>query len=116
MQNQTKIKTITTLLLILQLSFQSTAQEINKADTSQTEEPNYKIQVLAKVSDTEIVLRWAPDNPIAWHYANKYGYTIERHTLFRDGTQLIPAEKTILTRYRVAFFVQVKNRELLTLP
>ena len=63
MQTQTKIKAITTLLLIMQLTFQSIAQEI--ADTSQTEEPNYKIHVLAKVTDTEIVLRWAPDNQLA---------------------------------------------------
>lgn len=97
MQNKTKIKTITILLLLLQLTFSATAQEINQADTSQTEEPNYKIHVLAKVTDTEIVLRWAPDNPIAWHYAIQYGYSIERYTLFRNGKQLIPAEKTILT-------------------
>ncbi|MCF6365216.1 MAG: hypothetical protein L3J35_03345 [Bacteroidales bacterium] len=100
MQTQTKIKIkiITILLLILQLTFSATAQKINKADTSQTEEPNPKIHVLAKVSDTEIVLRWAPDNPIAWHYANQYGYTIERHTLIRDGKQVIPADKKIITK------------------
>jgi hypothetical protein len=69
----------------------------NTTDTIPEEEQQYKIHVLTKVTDTEILLRWAPNNPIAWHYANQYGYTIERHTLFRDGMQLIPAEKTVLT-------------------
>ncbi|MCF6366968.1 MAG: hypothetical protein L3J35_12305 [Bacteroidales bacterium] len=95
MRNQIKI--IAALLLFLQLSFQATAQEITEADTSQTEAPNYKIHVLAKVTDTEIVLRWAPDNPIAWHYANQYGYTVELHTIIRDGKQVIPSDKKILT-------------------
>ena len=63
MQNQTKTKAIILLLIILQFIQQATAQEINKADTSQTEELNYKIHVLAKVTDTEIVLRWAAGNP-----------------------------------------------------
>lgn len=98
MQNQTKIKSIILLLIILQFIQQANAQEINKADTSQTNEPNYKIHVLAKVTDAEIVLRWAPDNAIAWHYANKYGYTIERHTIIRDSKQLIPADKKTLTK------------------
>ncbi len=100
MHKQIYIKSITSvvaLFFILQLSFQASAQEIAKADTSQTEEANYKIHVLAKVSDTEIVLRWAPDNPIAWHYANQYGYTIERHTIIRDGKQVIPSDKKVLT-------------------
>ena len=97
MQNQTKIKVIILLLIIMQFIQQVSAQEINKADTSQTEEPIPKIHVLAKVTDTEIVLRWAPDNPVAWHFANRYGYTIERYTLFRNGKQLIPSEKKILT-------------------
>ncbi len=84
-------------VIFIQIPFGLQSQEINHSDSAYSEDTKYKIQVLAKVTNTEIILRWAPNSPIAWHYANKYGYTIERHTLFRNGTKLIPAEKAILT-------------------
>ncbi len=73
------------------------AQEITIVDTSQTDKLIYKIHILAKVTDSEIVLRWAPDNAIAWHYANQYGYMLERHTIIRNGKQVIPADMIVLT-------------------
>jgi hypothetical protein len=76
------------------VSFFSTAQNI---DTIQSIEPEYGIKVLAKVAEDEIMLRWAPDNPITWHYANQYGYTIIRYTLFRDNAQLNPADEKVLS-------------------
>ena len=85
------------LFLLLQTAFQVKAQESNNADTSKTVDIEYKIHLLAKVTDTEIVLRWAPDNAIAWHYANQYGYVIERHTIIRNGKQVIPADMIVLT-------------------
>jgi hypothetical protein len=36
------------------------------------------------VDETTIKLRWAPSTPHAWIDGNKYGYTVERHTVFVD--------------------------------
>lgn len=97
MQNTNRIKTTAILISIMLFLFYANAQNTNETDTSQTEEIKYKIHVLAKVTAGEIVLRWAPDNAIAWHYANQYGYVVERHTIIRDGKQVIPADMLVLT-------------------
>lgn len=39
------------------------------------------IQVIAKATDSGIVLRWAPDRPLAWFLTLKAGYKIERMEL-----------------------------------
>lgn len=97
-QNHIKhIKTCAVLFTIMFSLFNTKAQEITNADTSQTDEIKYKIHLSAKVTDTETVLRWAPDNAIAWHYANQYGYVIERHTIIRNGKQVFPADMLVLT-------------------
>jgi hypothetical protein len=43
------------------------------------------IAVISRIKSNKILLRWAPDNPIAWQYLNSYGYLLERYTLYRDG-------------------------------
>lgn len=39
------------------------------------------IQVIAKSTDTGIVLRWAPDRPLAWYLSLQAGYKLERMEL-----------------------------------
>lgn len=40
-----------------------------------------RIQVLAKATDTGIILRWAPDRPLAWYLSLNSGYKIEREEI-----------------------------------
>lgn len=55
------------------------------------------IHVLTRVQKNRILLRWAPDNPLAWDYLNNVGYILERHTLTRDGVALDVPEKVVLS-------------------
>ena len=57
------------------------------------------IQVIARVSQNSTLLRWAPTKPIAWKQLNRYGYTIERYTIIRDGKTLSRPEGTTLTKF-----------------
>ncbi len=43
------------------------------------------VSAIAKSSEQEILLRWAPKDPMTWKLANKYGYTIERFTIGKNG-------------------------------
>jgi len=40
--------------------------------------------------NNKIQLRWAPNDPILWFYANQYGYSIEKYIYQRDGILLNP--------------------------
>lgn len=57
----------------------------------------YAVRVKSAVKRDRILLRWAPDKPMAWEYGNTYGYTVVRYTLVRDSTLLPQPIKTILT-------------------
>lgn len=65
------------LLFVLLFSF---------AHTVQAQED--RIEVIARAKKSEIWLRWAPNTPMAWHFFNKYGVTVERVTIMRDGKVL----------------------------
>jgi hypothetical protein len=54
------------------------------------------VQVIGKPHAGAIWLRWAPSRPLAWKYANQYGYVIERYTINRDGKTLEHPEKLVL--------------------
>jgi hypothetical protein len=73
-----KIRYILTLLIIAFTGVKSFCQS----------DSVHAIKVIAKPQTNKIILRWAPTSPIAWQYANKYGYTVERITMTRKG-QLI---------------------------
>ena len=55
------------------------------------------IQVVGRVFKDRILLRWGTTRPLAWKQLNRYGYTIERYTILRDGKTLPEPEKNILT-------------------
>lgn len=55
-----------------------------------------KIKVIARPYQDSIKLRWAPDNPVAWHFLNEYGYKIERFTLMRNDELLEEPDSLIL--------------------
>src|SRR5690606_37907332 len=54
------------------------------------------IKLQGRATQQSIKLRWAPDSPAAWHFTNKYGYTIERITLTVNGQTLSRPIRTIL--------------------
>ncbi len=69
---------------------------INAQDTiKKTNTPT--VVVKAKAKKDKIMLRWGVNNKFAWLYGTKYGYTIERTTILRDGQPLNKTEKIILT-------------------
>lgn len=55
------------------------------------------VKVLSRVQKDKILLRWAPDQPLAWKKANKYGYSVERYTIVRNGQILpVPEKKQLI--------------------
>ena len=43
------------------------------------------IKVIGRATESTIKLRWAPTDPMAWKYANQYGFTVERYTILENG-------------------------------
>ena len=85
-----KITKLTFLLLMLHLS-------IFTKGFGQGNPPENAVRVLARAQESSIVLRWAVTTPSAWQKANQYGYTIDRHTVTRNGVLVSPPEKISLT-------------------
>ncbi|MEN8122776.1 MAG: hypothetical protein ABFS35_20715, partial [Bacteroidota bacterium] len=56
-----------------------------------------KVEVIARALQNKVILRWAPTSPIAWQYANKYSYTIERVTMTKKNKLLKNRELIKLT-------------------
>jgi fibronectin type 3 domain-containing protein len=54
-----------------------------------------KIHVIARPSPDKIMLRWGPDNEIAWQYLVKQGVTLERYTISRNGNVVNTAPEKI---------------------
>lgn len=54
------------------------------------------VKLKAKATRQSIKLRWAVNSPAAWHFANQYGYTIERVTLTENGQVLDEPKRIIL--------------------
>ncbi len=46
---------------------------------------NADIKVLGAAMKDSVVLRWAPDKPVAWQLGIKNGYLIDRYTVWKDG-------------------------------
>ena len=56
---------------------------------SQDKKEGNGIKVIGRAySGDSIVLRWAPTGSMAWENGNKYGYTIYRYTLMKDGENI----------------------------
>src|ERR1700754_2150303 len=75
--------------LLLALGFTANAQ---------VKKPEAKVLMIAKPRSGAVLLRWAPDKPLVWKYANTYGYTIERYTILRKGQTVSQPEKVLLTQ------------------
>jgi uncharacterized protein len=78
------IRKITGLLVLISIFNAALAQQ--KAS----------VAILSKSKADGVWLRWAPADPANWQLGNKYGYTIERFTLFSNG-DMVPGSQTIIT-------------------
>jgi fibronectin type 3 domain-containing protein len=83
------LRYITLLFLTLCLAKISSAQD-------EIEEPIHAVKVIGRAYKDSIKLRWAPASSVSWHYANKYGYKIERFLLVKDGQLLDNPVKRIM--------------------
>lgn len=54
------------------------------------------IKIMARPQKDKIMLRWAPDKPLAWELCNQWGYSIERITLIRNDSLLQEPERILL--------------------
>jgi len=65
----------------------------------QEEAKKSAIEVVARSFGDSIILRWAPNNPMAWKLSNKEGYIIERYVIQRDGkpNKKLSSKKQVLT-------------------
>ena len=72
------------LLVLILFTANVKAQEIQK---------NPAVQVISRTLQNKVLLRWAVDEPLAWKKANDYGFFIERSTISRNGTAVVPIEK-----------------------
>ncbi|HAP59811.1 MAG TPA: hypothetical protein DCR93_10020, partial [Cytophagales bacterium] len=57
---------------------------------------NGEVAVIGRAQPGKILLRWAPTKSAGWVYANQYGYTLERITMFRNGEAVVPVERVVL--------------------
>ena len=53
--------------------------------TLHAQEKRGRVSAIARPGEQEILLRWAPNDPLTWKLGNRYGYTIERFTIGKDG-------------------------------
>lgn len=71
------------LFLLFFITFNIPAQDLTKA----------KVQAKACVKTDKIIIRWAPTTPIAWQWANEYGYTVEKYRMVKNGKALDKPER-----------------------
>ncbi|MEK6476064.1 hypothetical protein WJR50_00975 [Catalinimonas sp. 4WD22] len=55
------------------------------ASSAQAQEKRGKVSAIARSGEQEILLRWAPNDPMTWRLGNRYGYAIERFTIGNNG-------------------------------
>jgi fibronectin type 3 domain-containing protein len=76
-------------MVVLLTTIRATAQGVRKNED--------ELAVIVRPASDSITLRWAPLNADHWQMANKYGYTIERFALVRNGKVVRPSERKMLT-------------------
>lgn len=66
-----------------------------------TTEPQPAIVVKAVATKNTIMLRWGVTTPVAWKYANEYGYIIERKTIVKGKKIATTVVKKRLTEFPI---------------
>lgn len=85
------VKKTCNLFFLLMICFWGRSQD----EVDATPSPQIFVKAFAK--EDHIYLRWGVNEKWAWKYGNKYGYEVERTTIFRDGSPLEKSEKVLLT-------------------
>lgn len=65
--------------------------------TSVNAQDSVSIQLISRSLPDKVMLRWAVDEPTGWKTANELGFMVERSTISRNGTAVVPIERKILT-------------------
>jgi uncharacterized protein len=73
------------LLVLLILSYDNTVAQVK-----------HEIRAIAKAYQDSIVIRWAPETPLAWQALNRVGYRIERYTVLRNSVVLVDKPRIML--------------------
>lgn len=85
---------ISTLVVLYFLFFTHYVKAQEEAATGYS----HSIYVIGRSYEDSVKLRWAPASPVAWHYLNKYGYTLERYLIVKDNQVLqIPQKVDLIT-------------------
>jgi hypothetical protein len=84
------------IIALLFLGYSNSYAQNNTTPEKKTPEKESAIQVIVRVHKNKILLRWAPNDNLAWKKLNKYGYQLERYTVTRDNKTLSNPEKVIL--------------------
>lgn len=56
------------------------------------------IRVMLSAQQDSIIIRWAPDDAVAWKYLTQYGYKVERYTIVRDSAILTEKPMKVLNQ------------------
>jgi fibronectin type 3 domain-containing protein len=51
------------------------------------------VQLLSRVQENQILLRWAVNEPIAWKKTNTSGFILEKYVFFKNGKRLVTPQK-----------------------
>ncbi|PKA98000.1 hypothetical protein B0O79_1680 [Flavobacteriaceae bacterium MAR_2009_75] len=81
--NNTELKKII-YILILSVTY-ATAQD------------STSVQLISRSLPDKVMLRWAVNSPSGWKMANETGFLVERSTISRNGTAVVPIERKMLT-------------------
>lgn len=70
--------------------------------TVKAQQKEHRIAALANPRTGSIQLRWSPTSYIAWQIGVKYGYTVERMTVVKDGQVVLHPVPVLLTTTKPA--------------
>lgn len=86
------------LHIISLISVSTLAAVAQQAPPPDTAKGAPAVKVQARAYQDHIKLRWAPNTPIAWQYANQYGYQVEKYLVYQNGEILAKPQKVNLTK------------------
>lgn len=66
---------------------------LSTAILAQEKEKTPQVQLISRVQNDQILLRWAVDEAVAWQKTNSNGYILEKYLFSRDGNRLSQPEK-----------------------
>lgn len=80
-----KFNTLHTVVIVFLL--------LSTAILAQEDEKTPQVQLISRVQNDQILLRWAVDEAVAWQKTNSNGYILEKYLFSRDGNRLSQPEK-----------------------